>query len=174
VCLTDGPDLRQPIGERRTTMQAPETIETVDAIEKGVRGACLNAGCECKNPWIVSRRRATLFAAMAQRSGQGDAVPIGNLRPSGQHDCGRAPDRIQARGCHKYPDTHRGSQPWHHRRRRLIRARLRPIARAHHRRPARAPEQLLQREAARVSLRRQPITLGSIRGSPFASVSDRG
>jgi hypothetical protein len=51
-------------------MQAPETIEMVDASEKSVRGACLNAGCACKNPRIVSRRRAAFFAAMAQRSGQ--------------------------------------------------------------------------------------------------------
>jgi hypothetical protein len=51
-------------------MQAPETTEIVEATENRVRGACLNAGCTCKDSRIVSHRRAAFFAAMAQRSGQ--------------------------------------------------------------------------------------------------------
>ena len=51
-------------------MQAPETIEIVEAIETRVRGACLTSGCTCKDSRIVSHRRAAFFAAMARRSGQ--------------------------------------------------------------------------------------------------------
>ena len=51
-------------------MQAPENIEIVEATETPVRGACLSAGCECKDPRIVSGRRAAFFADMARRSGQ--------------------------------------------------------------------------------------------------------
>jgi hypothetical protein len=70
VGLTDGPDLRQPIGRKEDTMQAPETIEIVEATETRVRGACLIGGCTCKDSRIVSYRRAAFFAAMALRSGQ--------------------------------------------------------------------------------------------------------
>jgi hypothetical protein len=51
-------------------MQAPETTEIVEATENRVRGACLIAGCTCKDSRIVSNRRAAFFAAMARRSGQ--------------------------------------------------------------------------------------------------------
>ena len=51
-------------------MQAPETGEIVEATRTRIRGTCLNEGCECKDPRIVSRRRARFFAAMARRSGQ--------------------------------------------------------------------------------------------------------
>jgi hypothetical protein len=51
-------------------MQAPETTEIVEATENRVRGACLIAGCTCKDSRIVSHRRAAFFAAMARRSGQ--------------------------------------------------------------------------------------------------------
>jgi hypothetical protein len=51
-------------------MQAPETIEIVEATETRVRGACLISGCSCKDSRIVSYRRAAFFAAMARRSGQ--------------------------------------------------------------------------------------------------------
>jgi hypothetical protein len=51
-------------------MQAPETTEIVDATENRVRGACLIAGCTCKDSRIVSYRRAAFFAAVARRSGQ--------------------------------------------------------------------------------------------------------
>ncbi len=51
-------------------MQAPETTEIVETTENRVRGACLIAGCTCKDSRIVSHRRAAFFAAMARRSGQ--------------------------------------------------------------------------------------------------------
>ncbi len=34
------------------------------------RGACLVAGCPCKDARIVSQRRAAFFAAMARRAGE--------------------------------------------------------------------------------------------------------
>jgi hypothetical protein len=34
------------------------------------RGACLVAGCPCKDARIVSYRRAAFFAAMARRAGE--------------------------------------------------------------------------------------------------------
>ena len=46
-------------------MQASETIEIVEATETRMRGACLIGGCSCKDPRIVSYRRAAFFAAMA-------------------------------------------------------------------------------------------------------------
>ena len=56
-------------------MQAPETIEIVEASETRVRGACLITGCPCKDSRIVSYRRAAFFAAVARGSGQtGDRV----------------------------------------------------------------------------------------------------
>jgi hypothetical protein len=51
-------------------MQAPETIEIVEATETRMRGACLISGCSCKDSRIVSHRRAAFFAAMAMRFGQ--------------------------------------------------------------------------------------------------------
>ena len=51
-------------------MQAPETIEIVEATETRMRGACLINGCTCKDSRIVSHRRAAFFAAIARRSGQ--------------------------------------------------------------------------------------------------------
>jgi hypothetical protein len=51
-------------------MQAPETIEIHEATQARVSGACLIAGCMCKDSRIVSRRRAAFFAAMARRSGE--------------------------------------------------------------------------------------------------------
>ena len=56
-------------------MQAPETIEIVEASETRARGACLITGCPCKDSRIVSYRRAAFFAAVARGSGQtGDRV----------------------------------------------------------------------------------------------------
>ena len=51
-------------------MQAPETIEIVEATGASARGACLVTGCTCKDSRIVSYRRAAFFAAVARRSGQ--------------------------------------------------------------------------------------------------------
>jgi hypothetical protein len=51
-------------------MQAPETIEIVEATETRMRGACLSSGCTCKDSRIVSYRHAAFFGAMARRSGQ--------------------------------------------------------------------------------------------------------
>lgn len=50
-------------------MQAEETID-VESTETRVRGACFISGCTCKDPRIVSYRRAAFFASMARRSGQ--------------------------------------------------------------------------------------------------------
>ena len=51
-------------------MQAPEITEIDEATETRVRGACLSAGCTCKDSRNLSYRRAAFFAAIAQRSGQ--------------------------------------------------------------------------------------------------------
>ena len=50
-------------------MQARDSSD-VEVTGATVRGACLVDGCGCKDPRIVSRRRAAFFAAMAGRSGQ--------------------------------------------------------------------------------------------------------
>ena len=34
------------------------------------RGGCLQAGCECRDVRIVSRRRAAFFAALARKQGE--------------------------------------------------------------------------------------------------------
>jgi hypothetical protein len=39
-------------------------------VEPGPRGACLVAGCPCKDARIVSHRRAAFFAAIARRAGE--------------------------------------------------------------------------------------------------------
>lgn len=39
-------------------------------IESGRSGACLVAGCACKDARIVSFRRAAFFAAVARQTGQ--------------------------------------------------------------------------------------------------------
>src|SRR4029078_2832992 len=51
--------------ERRTTMQAQETIEIVDATDTRARGACLVSGSPCKDSRIVSYRRGAFFAAVS-------------------------------------------------------------------------------------------------------------
>ena len=51
-------------------MQAPETIEIVEATETAAPGACLVSGCTCKDARIISYRRAAFFAALARRAGQ--------------------------------------------------------------------------------------------------------
>jgi len=51
-------------------MQAPETIEIVEATETPAAGACLVSGCTCKDARIISYRRAAFFAALARRTGQ--------------------------------------------------------------------------------------------------------
>jgi hypothetical protein len=51
-------------------MQAPETIEMVEATETRMRGACITSDCTCRDSRIVSYRRAAFFGAMARRSGQ--------------------------------------------------------------------------------------------------------
>lgn len=50
-------------------MQAPEIFD-LEATRSRVHGTCLIGGCTCKDPRIVSRRRAAFFAAIAIRSGQ--------------------------------------------------------------------------------------------------------
>ena len=49
-------------------MQAQATIETSESRATRDRGSCLTAGCPCKDPRLVSPRRAAFFAAMARRS----------------------------------------------------------------------------------------------------------
>jgi hypothetical protein len=51
----------------------PNQLRTGGAIviaESGRPGACLVAGCPCKDARIVSVRRAAFFAAVARRSGE--------------------------------------------------------------------------------------------------------
>ena len=51
----------------------PNQIRTGEALGLVVpvrSGACLVAGCPCKDARIVSIRRATFFAAVARRTGQ--------------------------------------------------------------------------------------------------------
>ena len=51
----------------------PNQLRTGEAIliaETGRAGACLVAGCPCKDARIVSIRRAAFFAAVARRSGE--------------------------------------------------------------------------------------------------------
>jgi len=51
----------------------PNQLRTGEAIliaEPGRPGACLVAGCTCKDARIVSVRRAAFFAAVARRSGE--------------------------------------------------------------------------------------------------------
>ena len=51
-------------------MLAPETPATVDPTDITARGACLTAGCVCKDARILSYRRAAFFAAIAQARGE--------------------------------------------------------------------------------------------------------
>lgn len=44
--------------------------EPIVTIESGRTGACLVAGCPCKDARIVSHRRAAFFAALARQTGQ--------------------------------------------------------------------------------------------------------
>ena len=44
--------------------------EPIVTIESGRIGACLVAGCTCKDARIVSFRRAAFFAALARQTGQ--------------------------------------------------------------------------------------------------------
>ena len=50
----------------------PEIIyaEPVTTIVPTTIGACLVAGCSCKDACIVSHRRAAFFAALARRTGE--------------------------------------------------------------------------------------------------------
>jgi hypothetical protein len=51
----------------------PNQLRTGEAIliaEPGPPGACLVAGCTCKDARIVSMRRVAFFAAVARRSGE--------------------------------------------------------------------------------------------------------
>jgi hypothetical protein len=51
----------------------PNQLRTGEAIliaEPGRPGACLVAGCTCKDARIVSFRRAAFFAVVARRAGQ--------------------------------------------------------------------------------------------------------
>ena len=51
-------------------MQAPEITEIDEATETRVRGACLSAGCTCKDARILSHRRAAFITAMARQNGE--------------------------------------------------------------------------------------------------------
>jgi hypothetical protein len=50
----------------------PNQLRTdpIVTIESSRAGACLVAGCTCKDPRIVSFRRAAFFAAVARQTGQ--------------------------------------------------------------------------------------------------------
>ena len=58
----NGPDSRNPTGERGTTVPAPENTEIVDTTDIPARNACLTEGCPCKDARIVSYRRASFYA----------------------------------------------------------------------------------------------------------------
>jgi hypothetical protein len=54
-------------------MYHPDQVRLGESDESGqLRGhrACLVAGCPCKDPRIVSHRRAAFFAAVARRAGE--------------------------------------------------------------------------------------------------------
>src|SRR6478735_9864893 len=60
-------------GQESDVMFHPNQLRTGEAIliaEPGRTGACLVAGCTCKDARIVSIRRAAFFAAVARRSGE--------------------------------------------------------------------------------------------------------
>jgi len=46
------------------------TGNVLELITPSTTGACLVAGCPCKDARIVSHRRAAFFAAVARQSGQ--------------------------------------------------------------------------------------------------------
>ena len=46
------------------------TGEPILIVDAGRNGACLVAGCPCKDARIISYRRAAFFAADARRTGQ--------------------------------------------------------------------------------------------------------
>ncbi len=48
-------------------LTAPAAVATIDPTRSG---ACLVAGCPCKDARIVSHRRAAFFAAVARRTGE--------------------------------------------------------------------------------------------------------
>jgi hypothetical protein len=48
-------------------LTAPTAVATIAPIRTG---ACLVAGCPCKDARIVSHRRAAFFAAVARRNGE--------------------------------------------------------------------------------------------------------
>ena len=80
-------------------MQAPETIEIVDATGARARGACLVSGCTCKDSRIVSYRRAAFFAARGP-----------SLRPD------RRPDHRRGAGLATSPPPKSAQQRSHERR----------------------------------------------------------
>jgi hypothetical protein len=49
---------------------APEHAEIDETTDIPARNACLTAGCPCKDARIVSFRRASFYAAVAQRVGE--------------------------------------------------------------------------------------------------------
>jgi hypothetical protein len=48
----------------------PRQVERAAGTSRDVRGACLVAGCPCKDARIVSHRRAAFFAAWARDHGE--------------------------------------------------------------------------------------------------------
>lgn len=46
------------------------TDNVLDLVSKSRGGACLVAGCPCKDARIVSHRRAAFYAAVARQTGQ--------------------------------------------------------------------------------------------------------
>ena len=51
-------------------MDSQHTEPTTWATERPARRACLVAGCTCKDPRIVSHRRAAFFADWAKANGE--------------------------------------------------------------------------------------------------------
>jgi hypothetical protein len=51
-------------------MDSHQTERLTRATDGGAHRACLVAGCPCKDPRIVSHRRAAFFAAWAKEHGE--------------------------------------------------------------------------------------------------------
>jgi hypothetical protein len=67
-----------------------QQVERRAATSRQVRVACLVAGCPCKDPRIVSQRRAAFFAAWARDHGE-TADRVVAAEPSWSVDAGEHP-----------------------------------------------------------------------------------
>ena len=61
---------RQEGVSRQCSIRTSSGPETFSSSSPSTAGACLVAGCPCKDARIVSHRRAAFFAAVARQAGQ--------------------------------------------------------------------------------------------------------